>query len=390
MTRNEKRRLAACDAASQSEKKRFPLKWVILAAAIALTVGAIAVYFIFFFQKPFASIARTEKEAEVVLLLDGSTEVPYDVYRYFFKNLKESTDLTGLSDAEAYDLLHEKTLREIAELYAVFSYAESLSVTADTGDAKKMLDELLLLTRYGGSRFGYTLSGFSDFESYKSFLTDNHMSDAVYRLTMAEIACEYYAAAAFTADAQNTVGLEEEDILAFFRDDTEARRMTFCYIAYDQFLSEPNHKAYTKSRAITVYNNLLAKADSEQYIPLSDFQGIAIQNSITVSTSSIENGIYVGRYDSDTVYADVVDELFSLAPGEMSGLIETDEGFFVIRRMEPSEAYLEDPENDVLLKNTYLSNRFYEKIHEESQRLYATFTVQGSLLTQPKDPESIQ
>ncbi len=389
MTRNEKKKAAAAALAAEV-KKPFPLKWVILAAVLAVVAVTLVVYFVFFFHKPFSAIARSEKEAETVLLLDGETEVPYDLYRYFFLNLKENTDLTGLTKEEAYDLLHEKTLREIAALYATSSYAASLSVTAEDRNVQKMLDELLLLTRYGGESFGYTLSGFANMEAYKTFLAENHMTDAVYRMTLLSMALEYEAAGVFTTSAKDKVGLDREnDILPFFRDDTKARRMTFCYISYDQFQFEPNAKAYTKNRAIAVYNALVARADSESYIPLSDFTGIAIQNSAYQNATSIENGVYVGRYDSDTVYADVVDELFALEKGQMSGLIETDSGFFIVRRMEGDEAYLTNMENDVTLRNTYLSNHFYEEIAKESERLYATLTVCGSLADLAKDPEAV-
>ena len=366
MTRNEKRRLLEAELhGAAGEKKPFPWKWAILGSVILLCIVALLIYFIFFFQKPFAEIPPTEEENETVLWI-GETPVTRDLYDYFYKNHERSSDTEAMSAAEKEAFLREKTERSLTDFYATFSIGAQYGISPEHADVKSMYDRLLYLTRYGGTDFGYTLPGFQDEADYHSYLKNNYMTDRVYRLTMQKTAVEYYAASAFTA---TQTSIEKEEILAFFRNADEARRMTFCAVFYSNFAasgrSEDEIRQGTREQAELAYR-VLKNAENN-----ADFVNIAIQYSPSVAPVTIENGMYLGRYDSDSLFAPVVDTLFEMEINEVSRIIETPEGFFIIRRLDKSEEYLTNEDNSDTLRSSYLSNQFYKRIQQKGAALSA-------------------
>ncbi len=364
--------------------------WPIITAVLSALVIAgavIAIIVISLQPKPFDEIPRTAEDAEVVLSVNGNA-VPYDLYRYFFLGNKNTTDLSGMTDTEAFDALHAKALRDIAELYATYEIGASYAVTGENDAVKATYQELLLATRYGGTVMGYTLAGFGSFEAYAAYLVENNMTDAVYRLLMQESAVEYFSAALFSDTAKDTVGLSKDDILAFFRDDTMARRMTFCYIPINVYPGLTYQQAYdeAKTRAESAYYALAPIASDAEFIA----KALGLTTPGVVTDSSIENGIYLGRYDSDSIFSDVVDTLFSLEVSETGELIETADGFFIIRRLASDEDYLTADTNDVTLRNTYLSNKFYELIAKKRDELVTKITLSGRLLAENKTVDMIK
>lgn len=356
-------------------------KWILLSAILLVCIVGGIVLAVLLNRKTFPAVPRTAEEAEVVLKM-GETEVCYDLYRYLFFGHKQITDLSLLSDAEAFQVLHEKTCRSIAELYAAFRQAENLGVSLSDNDVKKLYQHLLELTKSGGEALGTTYSGFPSEADYRVALAENHMSDAVYRLYLQKIALEYYSASAYTENHRPGTA----EILDFFRDETKARRVTYAFISLDGYLSLPAEDARkeAKKTAERAYSQLsLCENDADAFIQK------AIQYSFSVQPASLETGFYLGRYDSDDLYKSLSEALFSMAVGEVSPILETAEGYFILYRLPGDEEYLTDEQNLDKLKATYLADTFYREQAEIADLLYTSLQTAGRLDPLPTTPEDI-
>ena len=115
----------------------------------------------------------------------------------------------------------------------------------------------------------------------------------------------------------------------------------------------------------------------------------AIQYSFSVQPASLETGFYLGRYDSDDLYKNLSEALFSMEVGEVSPILETAEGYFILYRLPGDEEYLTNEQNLDKLKATYLADQFYREQAEIADLLYTSLQTAGRLDPLPTTPEDI-
>ena len=353
----------------KKEKKGGRLRWILLGVFLALAfTAAIILIVVGKMNETFPEIPQTDEEKSPVFTV-GDETVTYDLYRYYFlgyKNLMSGGDDSYFEDkdtAAIYAEIDERVRADIARLYASLALAERLGVTDREID--EIYDELLRLTRSGGEFAGMVYDGFESEEAYKKSLAENNMSDAVYRLVLRAYAAEYEASAAFAVNASEYLSSKDEDMYAFFMGE-DAVHVAYAYIDKGSFLNTDG--AYELA--------LIAEARlGEVAHDLSAFIRTAIQySSPSVSTVSLEKGMYLTRYHaSGSAQENLTEIAFSLAAGEMSGIIETDEGYFILRRMNTTEEDLRAADRELLYEG-YFANHFYRMLHESTESLLLQMT----------------
>lgn len=353
--------------AISDEKKKGRLKWIILTAALVLIIGGftVTVLVLNLFGSSFRETAPSKKEAEVVLTM-GDYEVTYDLYSYLFLNHKASIeekgeiDLSKLSDADAFSLLNERVLADLAKLYATLATAKA--VNAPESEIKDVYDELRRLTRSGGDFADRHYEGFGYEWVYHDMLKESYMTDRVYRLYLEEIAADYVAASTFDKNAHLYLDLSEETVRDYFRESEDVARVTYAYISFDAFMG--NREAAREVAAL-VYAKLIAAKDG----PMDEYTRIEIQYSTTAQPGSLRDGFYLGKYDASEANKALVEAVFSMEVDDISDIIETDTGLFIVRRLAENTNYIEDAKNYDSLYRTYVSNSFYRMMAEKEAAL---------------------
>ena len=355
---------------SKEVKKGGHLKWILLCVFLVAAIGvAVTVVIVSTLNKTFREIPQTEEEKTPVFMI-GDDTVTYDLYRYYFlgyKNLMSNGDdsyFDGKDTAAIYAEIDEKVRADIARLYATLHLSETLSVNDDELD--RIYETLLRMTRSGGEFAGATYVGFESEDAYRKSLAENNMSDAVYRLILRAYAAEYAASNAFAENASSYLTNTEEAMHAFFMSD-DAVHVAYAYIDKNSFLS--SKEAYDLA--------VMAEAKlSEVAHDLSAFIRTAIQySSPSVATASLESGMYLTRYHANEMAQKELTEVaFSLPAGEMSGIVETDDGYFILRRMNTTEEGLESADRELLYKG-YFSHHFYKMLSENAGKLSDTLTA---------------
>lgn len=356
-------------AIQPKKEKGGRLKWILLCVFLVLAIGAaVAVVVVNTVNKTFPEIPQTEEEKTPIFTI-GDETVTYDLYRYYFlgyKNLMSNGDdsyFDGKDTAAIYAEIDEKVRTDIAYLYATLKLAETLSVEDDALD--ELYETLLRMTRSGGEFADTVYVGFENEDAYRKSLAANNMTDAVYRLTLRAYAAEYAASNAFSQNASSYITNTEEAMRDFFMSD-DAVHVAYAYIDKNSFLS--GDEAYALA--------LAAEAKlSEVAYDLSAFIRTAIQySSPSVSPASLESGMYLTRYHANAAsQSDLTATAFSLAAGEMSSIVETDDGYFILRRMNMTEEGLAAADRELLYEG-YFSHHFYKMLSEASDALLNTLT----------------
>ena len=349
------------------EKKKGRLKWIVLTASLLLIIGGftVTVLVLNLFGSTFRETAPSKKEAEVALTM-GDYEVTYDLYSYLFLSHKAAieesgeVDLSALSDADAVLLLNERVLADLSKLYATFATAKT--VKAPESELEAVYDELRRLTRSGGSFAGQYYDGFGYEWVYYDMLKENCMTDFVYRLYLREVAADYVAASTFDKNAHLYLDLSEEAVRDYFRESEDVARVTYAYISFDAYMG---NKEEAREVADLVYTKLIAAKDG----PMDEYTRIEINYSPTAQPDSLRDGFYLGRYDASEADKALVEAVFSMEIDEISDVIETDTGFFIVRRLAENANYIEDTKNYDSLYTTYVSNNFYRMMAEKETAL---------------------
>ena len=354
------------------KKKGGQLKWIILAAVLTLfLVGfTVTVLVLNLFGSTFRETPQTDAEARVVMTL-GENEVTYDLYSYLFLNHKATAEkkgeTVGLSDSEVFSLVHSRVVKDLASLYATIEAVEAVGASAEDLDAA--VETLRRLTRSGGEFAGAVYEGFDYEWDYYAILSENHMTDYVYRLFLRKIAADYVAAEHYDENAEKHLDISETAVRDYFYGSEDVVRITYAYIAFD---SHTGDKASAREAASIAYTKLSAAADG----PMDTYTDIAVQYSPTLQPSSVKNGFYVGKYNASESASPVVEAAFALSVGEVAEPIETEDGIYIVRRLGESYAYIDNPDNFDSLYKTYVSNSYYKEIalREEALRASAAFT----------------
>ena len=297
----------------------------------------------------FDGVVSTEEELRVVGSIGGS-DVHYDELYYLIMTCKDmlkskyGADIfKSESSAAAYgDELSEMVLSRITANYAVFSLCEAygLENILEDGDlvdyVNASVDEMVYIFAVqngievemkesisGDVTYKYERGGYDKaYEIFREALAYTNVTERVMRLTLAA----EFAFAELTDLLTGQTGeiiYEESDIEDFmFSDEFICTRHIFIQndkgedVEANRALAE---EAYAKYQSGTTMDALMGSKYNED---------------VTLSTKP---ALYFTRGEYDKAYEDAA---FSLRVGQVSGIVETEDGFYIIERCEKSSTYM--------------------------------------------------
>lgn len=324
--------------------KKTYIKILSVALALLLTLPLISCT-----KGIFDGVESTEEELRVVGTV-GGYDVHYDELYYLIMSCsdmlksKYGNDIwNDESSAALYgDELREMVLERITSNYAVLSacddygFKNALENKALVEYVNDNIEEMIYVfavqsginvemkeSLSGDITYKYEKGGYSKaYEIFKEVLAATYVTERVMRLTLGA----EFAFAELTDILTGQTGeviFEESDIEEFmFSDEFICTRHIFIQndkgdnIEANRALAE---EAYAKYQSGT---------------PMDALMGSKYNEDVTLSTKP---ALYFTRGEYDKEYEDAA---FALRVGQVSGVIETEDGFYIIERCEKSSSYM--------------------------------------------------
>lgn len=257
-------------------------------------------------------IKSTKEEARVVGSCAGY-DVRYEEIRHLAYIHREEMkaeygeDIFVDTSSDKYEKeLWERIEASLCEHYAILDICERAGVKRSDKQTKDEVQEDVeaVVEALGG------------FEAYKQYLAETYMTDTVYRLYTAILSCQY----------------RYYDEVAFAEMEKEA---------YDAVLA---HEGFVRTMSIFVKNDVGEDVEENramaEYVRNEVLGGKSLESFIgTKYNQDLSNcEYYFPRGYMDDAYESVA---FDLEIGEVGEVVETDEGFYVIQRLEPEATYYE-------------------------------------------------
>ncbi len=268
-------------------------------------------------------------------------EIGADEYRYFFMNLVADTlEQQGADfawDEESAKQLKEQTLEYIALNHALLDYAAGYGITLDQPEAETYARELEEETR-------------KEFGTEKEFLQSldyNYFTPAYFREAMRiTYVQDMLAEKVFSADGEHNY-----DLQSFLKIMEEEYR---CVRYLELNYNGDNQASVTA----------LARALEEQ-IRSGEKDFADLVNTYSEDSRMLNNpdGVYLNR---DTMGEVLWEAVNGLSENEMSGVLDTGWACYIVMRLKPSNAYIEEHFKTLLedYQETLLS-RFLKEIISE-------------------------
>lgn len=264
----------------------------------------------------YRKVEPSTEDSRAVGEVDGYT-VSYDELFYLTMTYREALKSTygdDIFDTEQSRALYREELTElvygaITEKYAVLSLSEEIGYGED--DVETLVDEDMeeLVTSLGGMH------------EYKKMLYENYMTDRYARFASAVGILENNLLYSYV----NYLGLIESDV------------ETIVSIVMDE-------DVYARTRHIAVFKDN-GKSDAENRALMDDLEGQlregadfdTLVDTYNEDEEQNENGYYFMRGEMQKTYEEAA---FMLKIGESSGVVETADAYFIIRREEKAYEYV--------------------------------------------------
>ena len=319
-------------------------KYKLIAAGLALVLIAIGVFAAVRAVRAKRDAAYLESYGQTALYA-GSYTVTYDLYRYFYLNYKAELKADYKNDAGEIetDALDRAVRARIAEavrgLYATISLAADYGITPEDGDIKAAAAEYIDSVRdyYGAS--GYTAE-----------LEKNFMTDKVFDFLVRVDGTEDKLFAAMTAEG-GAIESGDEALLAIFRGDAFVRVKQI-------FIENDAGESVEDNRALA--DEVLA-----EYRGGVDFATLIGRYSEDFSMPA--DGYYFTHGEMTAAFEAAA---FALGEGEVSEVVESDDGFHILLRLPKDESYVTAHFDE--LKSQYQNAQFYAQIDARAAKLTVT------------------
>lgn len=307
-------------------------------------------------------IKSTDEEAAVIGTV-GKYEVRYEELRYLVLNhkadmaLKYGEDIwTDAAKADSYkdELWNRVSESIVSDYYAVQAMADFYYIG---GGASAMMNEEMILNAVQ-ENVELAVDECGSFGKYKKMLAEQYLTDSLFRFYNAAEEC---ATELFYILAQDLGEIESDDEYI-----TE-------YMHSDDFL-RTNHifiKDVTEENLALAEDLHAQLKDSEN----KELEMIMLKGRYCSDyTMTTTHGKYFARYTSD--YGDEYElAAFDLRKGELSDIIETPDGYYIILRLEVEEDYLTENFDD--FKDDIMGSEFNKRLAEYKEDLEFTLNDFG-------------
>ena len=317
-------------------KKRF---WVL--AAMLLTV-------LLFLTSCSSGIKSTEEQARVIGEC-GGYDVKYEELRFltltckaelaskYGENIFSDTSSEWVGDYSKE--LEDMVKKQLCQNYASLIVFKENRIKPTDSETKS----------YVNSCVESIIESFESEEEYLAYLEECYMTDAVLRSNSALESCFYRYYEKIAKE------LDEEAYNAVMNADGFIRTMSI-------FIKNDDGEDVDRNRrdAEKVHAEILAGA------PLSSYIGTKYNQDTGTCDYYFMKGYFDEAYE---------EAAFALEIGEISPIVETDEGFYIIQRMELSDTYMLG--NIEALKSIYFECKMYETINKLADELAFEFNDFG-------------
>lgn len=327
------------------EQNRKKLIKKIIAVCLLVIIGIIFILGIRYAIEQYNESKYLETYGMTAMTVGGNT-VTYDVYRYFYLNYRDDYfyDYTenGVTDTSALDAaVRARTAEALRGQYGAISLAADYGITISDGDVISAAE-----TYIDAMKKHYEDNGLN----YNSDLEASYMTDKVLEFVMRVDALEDKLFTALVSDGGEIEDNDEKVLeIIMGKDFVRAKQI---------FIENDEGENIEDNRA------LAAEALAE-YKSGTDFDTLIGRYSEDFSMPS--GGYYFTR-------AEMIDEFeaaaFALSDGDISDVVESEDGFHIILRLPKDAAYVSENFSD--LKSQYQSATFYAKIEARANMLSAT------------------
>ena len=307
-------------------------------------------------------IQSTEEEARVIGSI-GKYEVRYEELRYLVLNFKYDMALKYGEDiwtdpvkAESYkdELWACVSEKMVSDYYAVQAMADYYYFG---GGAALMMTEEPILDAVQET-VEQTVDECGGVKKYKEMLASQYLTDNLFRFYCAAEEC---ATELFYILVQDLGVIESSDeyIDAYFESDDFIRTNHI-------FLSGVTEE--NRAKAQTLHDQLAASDNKEMEMIM--LKGIHCADYTMTTT----HGKYFARYTSD--YGEEYElAAFKLGVNQLSDIVETEDGFYIILRLELEEDYVNDNYDD--FKDDVLGSEFNKILASYKEELEFTLNDYG-------------
>lgn len=202
----------------------------------SLLLSLILIFSLFSCDDYYEPVESSELEATTVMTIrvdNESYEVPYELYRAFFLQLKGTVDggksevWQGEDSEEYVEKIDKMILSRIADVYALYHLAKTLGIDLYSDENEQTLDEYIKASVDGGVVDGAPLNGFGgDYDAYLSSLAEMNLNysaqRALLRYSLASELIDFYYLGDDTTDG--ALEYSREDVYEFYLGDESADR----------------------------------------------------------------------------------------------------------------------------------------------------------------------
>lgn len=288
-------------------------------------------------------VKGSEDELRVVGTV-GEFEVLYEEFRFIVMSYKqiliekygEGIFTDPKTAAQYTEILQDYVYKNITANYAVLTMCREVGMEASDPELQEAVQK----------EIEKTINDFGSRRKYKRYLNDNYMTDNFYRFNTCVDKMQNELLYVYVDD----LGLiESDDDKIYDIIKNEFVRTQHIYVSKNNKKSYEENKEYIQS----LYSMLCGGAD---FMQLAESNGE--NKSLTSQGEYITKGYMSDKYEETA---------FSLGIGEYSGIIEDENGFYIIKRLETESLYI--MMNFEELSDRYIYYSFMEMINETQSQL---------------------
>lgn len=287
---------------------------------------------------------KSKRAWRKTVLTIGGEDVSFELLRFYF--FRHTAEVDGgdasLWEGDGAAALTEKALKlavdDICDLYAVFAVCRGYGIDPEGDTIDDIVDAYVTCDVDGGSPDGDTWvrGNGGDYDQYLESLKALHLTDTVNRMHHRYAACLKTLYTYIQNGAEGKANATTEDLQNFLKSDRCA------------------HVNYAKLQKVAYR----PEKATEIYMEMKDAEGNLTRLGELVtrySATQDPRGTYYSRYATDPTGDVQYEFLASLAPGEVSSMIETDDSYYIYYGMKKDAA----PED---IKSLYLEEDMYSRI----------------------------